>query len=173
MATINVDFDGTLTSHEFPEVGKEIGAAPVLKTLAANGHQLILFTMRCDFNGTEKLNGSPTDCNVPREYLQDAVDWFDKHGIPLYGIQANPTQKSWTTSPKSYAEYMIDDSAVGTPMMFVSGFSERIFVDWLKMTRLLRDNNLITDVDESRIAIELFKKYPHLYSRAFNLLQTM
>ena len=32
---IAIDFDGTCVTHEFPLVGKDIGAAPVLKALAA------------------------------------------------------------------------------------------------------------------------------------------
>ena len=43
---ICIDFDGTCVKHEFPEIGEDIGAAPVLKELIANGHRLILFTMR-------------------------------------------------------------------------------------------------------------------------------
>ena len=49
--TINIDFDGTCVTHDFPKVGKSIGAEKVLKRLTDNGHQLILFTMRSD--GTE------------------------------------------------------------------------------------------------------------------------
>lgn len=30
---IAVDFDGTCVTHEFPKVGKDIGAAPILKNL--------------------------------------------------------------------------------------------------------------------------------------------
>ena len=43
---IGVDFDGTCVTHEFPKVGREIGAAQVLKRLTDVGHQIILFTMR-------------------------------------------------------------------------------------------------------------------------------
>ena len=43
---IAVDFDGTCVTHEFPRVGKEIGAAEVLKELTDKGHKIILFTMR-------------------------------------------------------------------------------------------------------------------------------
>jgi hypothetical protein len=45
---ICIDFDGTCVTHEFPKVGKDIGAAPVLKELTEKGHRLILFTMRSD-----------------------------------------------------------------------------------------------------------------------------
>ena len=47
---INVDFDGTCVTHDFPQIGKEIGAAEVLKKLTYNGHNLILFTMRSKDN---------------------------------------------------------------------------------------------------------------------------
>ena len=46
--TINIDFDGTCVTHEFPNVGKSIGADKVLKRLVDNGHHLILFTMRSE-----------------------------------------------------------------------------------------------------------------------------
>jgi hypothetical protein len=48
---ICIDFDGTCVTHEFPEVGKDIGAVPVLRKLVEQGHNLILFTMRSDFKG--------------------------------------------------------------------------------------------------------------------------
>lgn len=38
---IAVDFDGTCVTHEFPRVGKEIGAAEVLKELTDKGHKII------------------------------------------------------------------------------------------------------------------------------------
>ena len=50
--------------------------------------------------------------------------------LPLYGIQKNPTQFNWTTSPKSYAELMIDDSTLGCPLRYDLQVSERPFVDW-------------------------------------------
>ncbi|MFN5345612.1 MAG: hypothetical protein ACK44N_01860 [Bacteroidota bacterium] len=44
-------------------------------------------------------------------YLTEAVNWFNENGIPLYGILTNPTQHTWTTSPKTYAQLYIDDAA--------------------------------------------------------------
>ena len=43
---IAIDFDGTCVTHDYPEVGKDIGAVPVLKRLIDAGHKLILHTMR-------------------------------------------------------------------------------------------------------------------------------
>lgn len=134
---INLDFDGTCVTHEFPKVGKDIGAVPVLKELVANGHNIILFTMRSDV--TEPYSKSPEIVTESGNYLTDAVNWFKENDIPLYGIQTNPTQHTWTTSPKSYAQIMIDDSAVGCPLSYdVKGvFSTRPFVDWVRVRHLL------------------------------------
>jgi predicted mannosyl-3-phosphoglycerate phosphatase (HAD superfamily) len=43
---IAVDFDGTCVTHEYPYMGNDIGAVPVLRELAESGFKLILFTMR-------------------------------------------------------------------------------------------------------------------------------
>lgn len=116
---INIDFDGTVVTHEYPNVGKDIGAQPVLKRLIDNGHYLILFTMR---GGKE---------------LIDAIEWFKQNNIPLYGIQTNPTQASWTNSPKSLADLMIDDSALGCPLKYDLNISSRVFVDWEVVEKML------------------------------------
>ena len=114
-----IDFDGTAVTHDYPEVGKEIGASFVLKELVQNGHQLILWTMR---SGKE---------------LEDAVNWFAENDIPLYGIQRNPTQDKWTKSPKCYAQIYIDDAALGCPLTFDETLSDRPFVDWKKVREIL------------------------------------
>ena len=43
---IAVDFDGTIVTHEYPRIGRDIDAVPVLKELIENGHKIILYTMR-------------------------------------------------------------------------------------------------------------------------------
>lgn len=127
--TINIDFDGTCVTHDFPRVGKSIGAEKVLKRLVDNGHQLILFTMRSDRLESKPVI-DPTIQNVTGKFLTDAVNWFKDNDIPLYGIQKNPTQHNWTTSPKSYAELMIDDSSFGCPLRYDLELSDRPFVNW-------------------------------------------
>jgi hypothetical protein len=115
---IAVDFDGTCVTHAFPAVGQEIGANEVLLELTKKGHKLILFTMRSDNVKTGQM------------YLTDAVNWFKKWNIPLYGIQSDPQQKAWTTSPKCYAEIYIDDVALGAPLVYNPDMSDRPFIDW-------------------------------------------
>ena len=109
---IAIDFDGTCVTHDYPRIGKEIGATKVLKRLVEAGHKLILNTMRSD------------------KELQDAVNWFKKNEIELYGVNENPTQKRWTNSPKVYAHMYIDDAALGCPLINAPELSNRPFVDW-------------------------------------------
>jgi hypothetical protein len=56
---IAVDFDGTCVTHEYPKIGRFIGAQKVLKRIVAEGGNLILWTMRS------------------AEHLDDALVWFD------------------------------------------------------------------------------------------------
>jgi hypothetical protein len=123
-----IDFDGTVVTHDFPRIGLDIGAIPVLKKLIENGHKLILFTMRSDVEAPKS-----DDANIfpiPGNYLSQAVDWFKKNDIPLYGIQTNPTQHTWTNSPKAYGQRIIDDTALGAPLITNSELSDRPFIDW-------------------------------------------
>ena len=129
---IAVDFDGTCVTHEFPEIGKEIGAVPVLRFLVNQGHQIVLNTIR-----------SPRDGH--KDVLREAVHWFQKHNIILHGVNENPGQKSWTESPKVYAHLYIDDAALGIPL--VTDRHERPFVDWIKVVELLCERGIITTIE--------------------------
>ena len=122
---ICVDFDGTCVAHEFPNIGKDVGAVPVLKKLAAAGHKLILWTMR------------------DGDKLQEAIDWFVQNGIELYASQANPSQKRWTSSPKAYAHMYIDDAAMGCPVIVDETVSGRPFADWPAIESILTEKGLI------------------------------
>lgn len=113
-----IDFDGTCVTHEYPYIGEDIGAVPILQELVDKGHSLILYTMRSG------------------DTLRDAVNWFISNNIFLYGINENPTQSSWTSSPKIYAHAYIDDAAIGIPLL-ESGLSKRPYVDWVKVRELL------------------------------------
>ena len=140
--TVNIDFDGTVVTHAFPHIGKDIGAVPVLKALTDAGHKLILFTMRSDRHKKGET-GDVAILDVTGSFLTQAVKWFDDNNIPLYGIQSNPSQGAWTTSPKSYAELMIDDSALGCPLKYDRKISNRPFIDWKAVEKLLKNKNLI------------------------------
>lgn len=111
---IVIDFDGTVCKHHYPKIGDTCpNCVEVLKKWTDNGVGLILDTMRSG------------------EYLKDAIEWFKERNIPLYGIGAEPYQKSWTESTKAYGILSVDDRNLGVPLIMEEG--ERPYVDWKKI----------------------------------------
>lgn len=118
---IAVDFDGTVVDHCFPDIGSNVPyATQCLKGLQNQGHKLILWTMRSN--------------NPKGNFLDDAVDWYKKNEIKLFGINNNPEQISWTNSPKAYAQIYIDDAAFNAPLIKPVGF-HRHCMDWLVVAK--------------------------------------
>lgn len=122
---ICIDFDGTIVDHSYPDIGAAApGAISWLRNLQDNyGVLLILFTMRCDSRKHGRL-------------LQEAVDYLEKNRVFLYGVNRNPDQKSWTSSPKAYGHIYVDDAAIGCPLIRPPGF-QRPCVDWQKVGPML------------------------------------
>jgi hypothetical protein len=114
---ICIDFDGTIVDHRFPAVGEPVpGAIEWMKSFVEAGGKIILFTMRSD-TGPEN------------DHLTQAVNFIESNGVELYGVNHNPTQGRWTTSPKAYGHVYIDDAAYGCPMIHPDDFN-RPCVDW-------------------------------------------
>ena len=155
--TILVDFDGTVTTHEFPAIGKDIGAAPVLRELVAAGHQLILWTMRCDHT-EPPVTDDPDIHPHGGNYLSEAVKWFEYRDIPLYGINTNPTQHTWTTSRKAYGTLCLDDINLGARLSKIAHLKP--FIDWKKTYRDLCDMHILKfnesvaqEIEQERLAM--------------------
>lgn len=111
---IAVDFDGTCVEHEYPRIGPDVPwAEETLKACVARGDVLILWTMRSHAT------------------LDAAVQWFRDKGLPLYGVNENPDQRTWTSSPKVLAHVYIDDAALGCPL------TPQGYVDWVRVRELL------------------------------------
>jgi len=157
---IVIDFDGTVVSHEFPEVGKEIGSVPVLREIIKNGHNLILFTMRSNIESP--VSDDPNIIPKPGNYLSDAIKWFEYNKIPLYGIQTNPKQHTWTHSPKAYGQIIIDDAALGCPLKTDIKICNRPFVDWNAVREILVENGVIV-VDKEKIISAYSTIFKHIY----------
>ncbi|MBR4242858.1 MAG: hypothetical protein IKR98_03025, partial [Bacteroidaceae bacterium] len=67
--TIAVDFDGTIVTHRYPDIGEEIPfACETLRMLIADRHKLILWSVR------------------EGKLLQDAIDWCAERGIEFYAV---------------------------------------------------------------------------------------
>ena len=148
---IAIDFDGTCVKHAFPEIGEDIGAVPALKALVKQGYKLILNSMRdhpsdkANNPELKKLGLVPTK----RDTLQEAINWFNRNGIPLYAANDNPSQNAWTDSRKIYAHLYIDDAALGVPL--VTPDNERPYVDWNGVMLWMAENDWIDD--------ETYKEY--------------
>jgi hypothetical protein len=112
---ICVDFDGTIVDHRYPAIGKPVpDAIDWLIRLQRKGAKLVLWTMRSG------------------DRLEQAVDYLENQGVTLHGVNQNPDQKSWTSSPKAYGHVYVDDAAFGCPMLAIPGFSRRC-VDWSRV----------------------------------------
>ena len=127
--TICLDFDGTVVYHDYPRIGQDLPlCVETLKRWQIEykvGY--ILFTMRDD------------------KELQDAVNWFKEKGISLYGIQTNPTQHKWTTSPKAHADFSIDDRDGCTPL--TQNELGYVGIDWEKLIKIF-ENRLKTTYED-------------------------
>lgn len=98
--TIAVDFDGTIVSHEYPKIGKEIPfATQTLKMLINDGHKLILWTVR------------------EGKLLDEATQWCHEHGIDFYAVNKDyPEEEKENNnhfSRKLKVDMWIDDRNVG------------------------------------------------------------
>lgn len=122
---IAIDFDGTCVEHCYPAIGYEVeGAVEVLRDLQQRGHRLILHTVR---------SGAT---------LEAAISWFKERRITLWGVNLNIEQRRWSESPKVYADYYIDDSALGCPIRFIDNV-RRPVVDWRALRQLLEYHSIL------------------------------
>ena len=97
---IAVDFDGTIVTHEYPKIGKEIPfATQTLKMLAKDGHRLILWTVR------------------EGRLLEEAVKWCNERGVDFYAVNKEYPEEELDNnnhySRKLKADIWIDDRNVG------------------------------------------------------------
>ena len=122
---VGLDFDGTCVTHEYPKIGKDIGAVPILIDLVNRGHLIILYTMRSG------------------NHLADAINWFAENGISLYAAQKDPGQERWTSSHICYANLYIGDDALGCPLVYDPELSSRPYADWDVIRKMLIEKGLI------------------------------
>lgn len=99
---IAVDFDGTIVEHKYPEIGKEKPfATATLRQLMADGHKLILWSVR------------------EGRLLEEAVEWCEQHGVRFYATNADLNedasdgQGTAHFSRKIKAHVFIDDRNIG------------------------------------------------------------
>ena len=97
--TIAVDFDGTIVSHAYPEIGKPVPfAIEALKRLQNEDHHLIILW----------------SCREG-QLLQDAIDYCHNKGLDFYAVNSNfPGEPAdGLTAHKLTADLFIDDRNLG------------------------------------------------------------
>ncbi len=95
---IAVDFDGTIVSDAYPQIGKpQLFAFETLKRLQNDGHRLILWTYR---------HGSK---------LKEAVTFCKENGIEFYAVNSSFPNEEYNgkESRKIAADLFIDDRNIG------------------------------------------------------------
>ena len=94
---IAVDFDGTLCTDRFPDIGlPNLPLIYLLVQLRGQGRQVILWTCRCG------------------ERLREAVEWCRSFGLEFDAVNENVAdtlEKYGTESRKISADVYVDDKA--------------------------------------------------------------
>ena len=81
---IAVDFDGTIVTHQYPAIGEELPfATETLKQLIADGHQLILWSVR------------------EGKLLDEAVEWCRARGVEFWAVNRDYKKIIITTHASS------------------------------------------------------------------------
>lgn len=118
--TIAVDFDGTIVTHDYPQIGKELPLAIItLKKLQEDGHKLILWTVR------------------EGHFLDEAVLWCHERGLDFYAVNKEfPEEEPQNAhySRKLKVDMWIDDRNVGG------------LPDWGTIYRIIKERRTYNDI---------------------------
>ena len=124
MATIAVDFDGTIVTHEYPKIGTELPfATETLKMLIRDHHKLILWSVR------------------EGKLLDEAVEWCRERGVEFWAVNKDYPEESLENnnhfSRKLKADLFIDDRNLrGLP-------------DWGTIYGMIHDGTTFSDLIRS------------------------
>lgn len=107
---VAVDFDGTLCTHAFPEIGEpKHKTIEFVRSLASSGSKIILHT--CRENGTRRL-------------LDEAVAFCEAHRIPIFAVNENPENQfaaliglKPSDGRKVIADLYIDDKSLNPALI--------------------------------------------------------
>lgn len=126
---IAVDFDGTIVTHEYPKIGKEIPfAVQTLKMLKNDGHRLILWSVR------------------EGQLLEEAVKWCSERGVEFYAVNKDYPEEEKANnnhfSRKLKADVWIDDRNVGG------------LPDWGTIYRIIKERKTYEEVLNDNIPAE-------------------
>ncbi len=126
---IYLDFDGTVVEHAYPVLGSDNpGATDVIRALQDAGHEIVLNTMRADFNdGT--LEDALSYLNAEENGLLEIIHYELKKITPA----AYPV-----TKPDFNKFLFLDDTSKGTPLRPNLFLPQGLMVDWRIVKRDLK-----------------------------------
>lgn len=117
---IGIDFDGTIATDNFPDVGEPVPHAfDVMKQWESDGHQLVLWTVR----------SGPA--------LEKAIQFIWDNDVKLYAVNRVPGQLKYSSSPKAHCHIFVDDKAVGCPLVYPKRGAP--YVDWPEVEKAVID----------------------------------
>lgn len=120
--TIAIDFDGTVVEDRYPEIGRERPfATDTLRTLIADRHRLILWTVR------------------EGRSLEEAIAWCKERGVEFYAVNKDFPEERGTEnnnhfSRKIKADLFIDDRNIGG------------LPDWGTIYRIIKEHKAYEDI---------------------------
>lgn len=124
--TIAVDFDGTIVEHRYPAIGNERPfAVQTLKMLIAEGHRLILWSVR------------------EAELLDEAVAWCEERGVKFYAVNKD--------FPEENADAYKDHSRKLKVDMFIDDRNVGGLPDWGTIYQIITRNKTLEDILEERM----------------------
>ena len=123
--TIAEDFDGTIVTDAYPQIGREQPfAIDTLKMLIQDRHKLILWTVR------------------EGKYLDDAVNWCRERGVEFYAVNRDYPEEEMANnnhfSRKLKVDMWIDDRSLGG------------LPDWGTIYRMIHENKTWKDIIKER-----------------------
>ena len=122
---IAVDFDGTIVTHEYPNIGKELPfAVETLRQLQRDGHKIILWSVR------------------EGQLLEEAIEWCRARGLEFYASNKDypeETRQDKHYSRKLKAELFIDDRNLGG------------LPDWGTIYRIINEKLTLSDIARERL----------------------
>ena len=124
---IAVDFDGTIVTHKYPEIGEEIPfAIDTLKRLRQDGHRLILWSVR------------------EGKLLDEAVEWCRQRGLEFYAVNRDYPEETTDNNPhfsrKLKVDVFIDDRNLGG------------LPDWGTIYKMIKNRHKWDDVIDEIVA---------------------
>jgi hypothetical protein len=141
---IYLDFDGTVVEHEYPKIGRcNFGCFEIIKKLQDAGHEIILNTMRVEFNDGSKdqaLRYLSMGHLMVLDRSQRST-WKLTYEITRCTYKKlHPDRWDLPSAIKSGVMY-IDDIAPDIPLKNCS-FIQGKMVDWTELDRQFIEHNI-------------------------------